>query len=242
MNIEQLLLLDIETVPQQPEFSLLDDCWQKLWIEKSSRYPFAANCTPEEAYTQRAGILAEFGKMICFSTGYFYSDKNKKLCLQLNTCCGHDEKKLLNAFLDTTETFSRQKKIFEFAGHNIKEFDIPFLCRRLTIHNLALPSYLQLNSQKPWETNIFDTLNWWKFGDHKNYISLKLLSAVLGLPSAKEEMDGSQVKDVYYQEQNFAKIAEYCSGDVAAVAQVLLRFRNNPQLSINRVSTQFNII
>jgi 3'-5' exonuclease len=242
MNMEHLLLLDIETVPQQPGFNLLDDYWQKLWIEKSSRYPFAANCTPEESYSQRAGILAEFGKMICFSTGYFYSDKNRKICLQLNTCCGHDEKKLLETLLDTISQFSKQKKEFQFAGHNIKEFDIPFICRRLTVNKIAPLSCLQLNNLKPWETNIVDTLNWWKFGDHKNYVSLELLAAVLDLPSPKNEMDGSQVKDVYYHEQNLAKIAEYCSGDVAVVAQVLLRLTNNPQSCINRVSTQFNII
>jgi 3'-5' exonuclease len=242
MNIEYLLLLDIETVPQQPDFSLLGKYWQQLWVEKASRYPFAGNLSPEAAYTERAGIWAEFGKIICISTGFYYRDKGKRNCLQLNTLYGHDEKKLLEAFIEKTGQFSHKKKIFKFAGHNIKEFDIPFICRRLTAHQLKLPEFLQLNGQKPWEVNITDTLSWWKFGDHKNYTSLKLLAAVLGLPPAKEDMDGSQVKQVYYQEQNLAKIAEYCAGDVETSARVILKLRNEEPKEIAKVFTEFTMI
>lgn len=242
MNIEHFLLLDIETVPQQPSFHLLDEQWQQLWTEKSSRYPFNAERPPETTYTDRAGILAEFGKIVCISTGYFYADRHKQLCLHVHTLCGHNEKTLLEQFLLVVQQFIRKKKIFEFAGHNIKEFDIPYLCRRMTVHNMPLPSCLQLNGQKPWETQIFDTLTWWKFGDYKNYISLKLLTAVLGLPSAKEGMDGSMVQDVYYKEQDLLKIATYCAGDVEAVARILLKFKNEKALHPGNIFREFTAI
>lgn len=242
MNIEHFLLLDIETVPQQPHFHLLDEHWQQLWTEKAARYPYVSDKPPETSYTERAAILAEFGKIICISTGYFYFNKHKHLCLHVHTLCGHNEKALLEQFLLLTQQFNRKKKIFEFAGHNIKEFDIPYICRRMTVHGLPLPGYLQLNGQKPWETQIFDTLTWWKFGDYKNYISLKLLTAVLGLPSAKEGMDGSMVQEVYYKEQDLSKIAVYCAGDVAAVAGIVLKLNNNNTLEPANIITEFTTI
>ena len=242
MNIEHFLLLDIETVSQQPEFGRLNEHWQQLWTEKASRYPFAEHLPPEASYAERAGIWAEFGKIICISTGHFYWDKHKQLCLQINTIYGHEEKKLLEAFVDYAAQFNRRKKVFEFAGHNIKEFDIPYICRRMMVHALKLPSFLQLNGHKPWETPIFDTLNWWKFGDYKNYTSLKLLSAVLGLPNAKEGMDGSLVKEVYYKEQNLSKIAAYCAGDVEAVARVMLKLRNEAPVQPAKVYTEYKTI
>lgn len=242
MNIEHFLLLDIETVPQQPSFYLLDEQWQQLWTEKASRYPFPAEQPPETSYTQRAAILAEFGKIICISTGYFYTDRHKQYCLHIHTLSGHNEKTLLEQFLLTVQQFIRRKKIFEFAGHNIKEFDIPYICRRMTVHGLPLPACLQLNGQKPWETQIFDTLGWWKFGDYKNYISLKLLSAVLGLPSAKEGMDGSMVQEVYYREKDLSRIATYCAGDVEAVGRILLKFQNVAVPEPVRITSEFTTL
>ncbi|MBL7729032.1 MAG: ribonuclease H-like domain-containing protein, partial [Dinghuibacter sp.] len=189
-----------------------------------------------------AGILAEFGKIICISTGHFFRDKGKRLCLQVHSLYGHNEPELLRAFITRTQQFNHRKKIFEFAGHNIREFDIPYICRRLTVQRMPLPDFLQLHNKKPWETQLLDTLNWWKFGDYKNYISLKLLLAVLGLPSAKEEMDGSRVQDVYYKDQNLAGIAEYCAGDVEAVARVILAFRQDEPGPLTRVINEFTLI
>ena len=124
---------------------------------------------------------------------------------------------------------------FQFAGHNIKEFDIPYICRRLLINRLPLPEYLQLHDKKPWEVKMFDTLNWWKFGDNKNYVSLHLLANVLGIPSSKSDIDGSMVQDVYYKDHDLPRIAAYCQRDVVVTANVILRFLDKPLLEEDKV-------
>jgi predicted PolB exonuclease-like 3'-5' exonuclease len=187
------------------------------------------NTTLEESYLQRAGILAEFGRIICISTGYFFENSSKQLCLKIKSIYGHDEKVLLESFLQINNKFFQHNKQFQYCGHNIKEFDMPYICRRLLINNLPLPDYLQLHGAKPWEVRMADTLQFWKFGDYKNYISLNLLAGVLGVPSSKSaDMDGSMVKKVYYEDNNLPKIVDYCQRDVVVVANVMLRFKNLP--------------
>jgi 3'-5' exonuclease len=229
MNVEDFLVIDIETVPQQPSFYQLDEEWQQLWMDKSSKYQFE-NAETKDTYQERAGILAEFGQIICISAGYFYHDEGKQRCFKSLTLSGHDEAALLRQFAALAETFFSKRKTAAFAGHNIKEFDIPFICRRLVIHQIALPKFLQLYGQKPWENNMLDTLHWWRFGDYKNYVSLKLLSAALDIPSSKNNMDGSLVRETYYEKNDLASIAQYCRADVEVVAQVMLRFNNLPLL------------
>ncbi len=230
MNLNHLLLIDIETVPQQQSFDKLDSNWQKLWIDKSAKYYDKENYDPANSYNERAGILAEFGKIICISTAYFFTDADKKIQLKQKTLSGHNETLLLNDFLLLCDTYIKSKKELAFAGHNIKEFDVPYICRRLMVNNIPLPKYLQLNGQKPWENNSIDTLQWWRFGDYKNYISLKLLAACLGIASSKDDIDGSQVRDVYYNENGLERIANYCAKDVQVVAQIILRYNNKPLL------------
>ncbi len=232
--IRELLLIDIETVPRRQALSALDLEEQSLFWDKIAK-TVPENTTPEDAYRQKAGILAEFGQVVCISTAFFYTDASGKNALRVKAITGKDEVEILRIFTELCDQLYRVNPHFRFAGHNIKEFDIPFICRRMVIHQLALPPYLRLQDRKPWEVNLFDTMNWWKFGDHKHYTSLKLLARVLGIPGAKTDMDGSQVQDVYYRDGNLPRIADYCCEDVVVTANIILRFLNLPLLEKEQV-------
>ena len=233
-SLFNLLVLDIETVPCYQKFELLPDEFKLLWGDKISK-TVPETISLEDSYQQRAGIMAEFGKIICISAGYFFEDENKNICFKVKSVCSDDEVDVLQRFLQITNAFYKINKHFQFAGHNIREFDIPYICRRLLINNIALPPYLQLHGAKPWEIEMIDTLQWWKFGDYKNYISLNLLANVLGVPTSKGDMDGSKVRAVYYEEKNMERISTYCEKDVMVVANVILRFRNMPLLAENHI-------
>ncbi len=233
--ITELLLLDIETVPQFPSFAGMDPGWQGLFLDKIAK-TVPEDITAEERYRKKAGILAEFGKIICISTAFFYENEDKQLCLKMKSISGNDEVEILRIFTDLCNKMYQHNRGFQFGGHNIKEFDIPYICRRLLINHLALPEYLQLHDKKPWEVKMFDTLNWWKFGDNKNYISLHLLANVLGIPTSKSDIDGSMVQDVYYKENNLQRIVDYCQRDVVVTANVILRFKNLPLLLEDKIS------
>ncbi len=229
LALRDLFLLDIETVPQFPSYSYLPSDWKLLWNEKLSK-TMPENISPADGYTLRAGIMAEFGKIICISTGYFFENADKELCLKIKSISGHDEKALLESFLQINNKVFQHNKQFQYTGHNIKEFDIPYICRRMVINNIPMPDYMQLHGAKPWEVRMIDTLQCWKFGDYKNYISLHLLAGVLGVPTSKTDMDGSQVQTVYYEDKDLPRIVEYCQRDVSVVANVILRFKNMPVL------------
>ena len=233
--IKDLLILDIETVPQADDYSSLTPEWQKLWWDKISK-TVPENTLPENAWKLKAGILAEFGKIICISTAFFYEDDNRNLCLKLKSISGDDEVKVLAGFIELCDKMYRHNKHFQFGGHNIKEFDIPYICRRILVNRLALPTYLSLQDKKPWEVKMFDTLNWWKFGDNKNYISLHLLANVLGIQTSKTDIDGSMVQDVYYKDKNLNRIVEYCQRDVVVTANIILRFQNLPLLNEEHIT------
>jgi|SRR5215471_526200 len=224
-SLYDLIMIDIETVPQYPHYSLLNDHWKRLWCDKISK-TMPENFSPEESYTQKAGILAEFGKVVCICIGYFSQDENKELSLRIKSIYDDVEKNILSSLIDLLDKICKHNSKFVFAGHNIREFDIPYLCRRIIINGLQLPGCLQLHGAKPWDVNMVDTLQWWKFGDYKNYISLDLLANVLEVPTSKTDMDGSKVQKVYYEERDLMRIAEYCRRDVLVVANVILKFKN----------------
>jgi len=229
ISLFNLLLIDIETVPEYHQFDMLPDTVKILWADKISK-TVPENIPPEESYPLKAGILAEFGKIICISVGYFYEDPNHNLCFKVKSIYCETEKEILQNFLQITSSFSKIHTRFQFAGHNIREFDVPYICRRLLINNIELPQYLHFHAAKPWEVDMIDTLLWWKFGDYKNYISLNLLANVLNVPTSKGDMDGSKVREVYYKEKDIDRIAAYCEKDVIVVANVILRFKNMPLL------------
>ena len=222
--------MDIETVPQLEFFTDLPEEAQQLFADKT-QYQRKDDVTPEEFYN-RAGIWAEFGKIICISVGYF-TIKNAERQFRTKSIIG-EEKQLLEEFNDLVKThFSNPA--FVFCGHNIKELDIPYMCRRMLINGINIPEKLQLFGRKPWEIPHLDTLELWKFGDYKHYTSLKLLTHVLNIPSPKEDIDGSEVRNVYYNEKNIDRIAKYCERDVVAVAQIFLRMRNEPILKESEI-------
>lgn len=225
-KINDILFLDIETVPQEKDWNKVPEEIQILF-EKKTQYQRKDTITAEDFY-ERAGIWAEFGKIICISVGYFV-DQNEKKQLRITSFFGDDEKKILLDFKRLLDKhFTKKNNIL--CAHNGKEFDFPFIARRMIIHHVMLPKKLNLFGKKPWEVPHLDTLELWKFGDYKHYTSLKLLTEILGVPSPKDDIDGSEVAKVYYEEQNLERIVNYCEKDTIAVAQILLRFNNQELL------------
>ncbi len=231
--LENLILIDIETVPQHPDFDLLNEEWKQLWQEKTQR-SLPDFTSPAEFYLQRAGVMAEFAKIICISMGYFTKQDNR-LQLRLKSFYGDDEKVLLQSFVTVLNQVETKNNKWSFAGHNIKEFDIPFICRRLLVNSLPIPAYLDFQNMKPWDTNMVDTFQYWRFGDYKNYTSLKLLAAAMGVPSPKDDIDGSMVADVYWKEKNLDRIVTYCQKDVVTTGNIILRFKNMELLKEEQV-------
>lgn len=228
--LENLLFLDIETVPEKPNFSDLDEEKQALWEHKSA-YQRKDDFTAEEFY-DRAGIWAEFGKIVCISVGYFVF-KGDTRNFRVTSFFG-DEIKLLNEFKALlNDHFNKASNLL--CAHNGKEFDFPYMARRMLIHGIKLPYKLDLFGKKPWEVPHLDTLELWKFGDYKHYTSLKLMANVLGVPSPKEDMDGSMVRDVFYKEKDLDRIVTYCELDVVTTAQVFLRLRGEELLDDDEI-------
>jgi len=224
LKIEDVLFLDIETVPQHPEYLELSEKLKALWGKKAIRLAKTESETPEELYS-RAGIYAEFGKIICISTGIIYGKT-----FRVKSFYGDNEKILLNEFCDMlNQYFNRPQHLL--CGHNGKEFDFPYIARRMMINDIALPKILNLHGKKPWEIQHLDTMELWRFGDYKNYTSLELLTTIFNIPSPKDDIDGSMVGEVYWKEKNLERIVEYCQKDTLAVAQLLLRYIGKPLIS-----------
>ena len=238
-DLPKIMFLDIETVPQQADISEIPEDLTHLWEEKyhliQKRMPekYSEETTAAEAFANSAGIYAEFGKIVCISVGFIHF-KGLEMHFRTKSFAGDDEKELLTDFAQLLAKFCTSRE-HTLCGHNIKEFDIPYICRRMLINGIALPSILQISGKKPWEIAFIDTLELWKFGDYKNYTSLKLLTAVFGIPTPKDDIDGSQVAGVYYKEKNIERIATYCQKDVVATAQVFLRMQNIQGFEIGNI-------
>ncbi len=227
IEISNVLFIDIETVSSVSTFSELSNREKEHWRKKCQfllRLPageVADDDAASEAYQNRAGIYAEFGKIVCISIGYVLEPKQE---MRLKSFYGEDEKGLLLDFVSLITRHYNNPNKHGICGHNVREFDIPFLCRRLIIHGIPLPPMFNLAGKKPWETKyIIDTMQLWKFGDFKNFTSLDLLASVLGVDTPKDDIDGSMVGQVFWQDKDLARIATYCEKDVVTVAQVLLR-------------------
>jgi len=221
-----ILFLDIETVPQQPAFEQMPGDWQKLWELKSQN--LLRNKEEETASTiyPRAGIYAEFGKIICISCGFIQgAGEGRKITLK--SFAGDDEKTVLLSFNEMLNKWTGSGNRF-LCAHNGKEFDFPYLCRRMIINGIPIPSLLNIAGKKPWEVSHLDTMELWKFGDFKSYTSLNLLAHSLGIPTPKDDIDGSMVWEVYWKEKNLPRIVTYCQKDVVTVAQILLRLGGEP--------------
>ena len=234
-DVKNIMFLDIETVPSTEKFEELSSELVHLWTEKYNvlrkRLPekYDETTSAEEAYVSSAGIYSEFGKIICISVGFVH-ESDSKTTFRVKSFYGEDEKQILLDFSALILKFCTTRNHF-LCGHNIKEFDVPYICRRMLINGLTLPRFLQISGKKPWETPLIDTLELWKFGDIKSFAPLKLLTAVLGIPSPKNDIDGSQVAEVFYGEKDIERIVTYCQKDVVATAQVFLRLNDLQSIS-----------
>jgi 3'-5' exonuclease len=224
--VNNILFLDIETAPQYPDYNDLPEDWKQLWDTKSSSLLKYHEGQTNESLYPRAGIYAEFGKIICISCGVLQAaDGQKKIVLK--SFYGDDEKLLLHQFSEMLNKWSGGEQKY-LCAHNGKEFDFPYLCRRMIINSLPIPSLLNIAGKKPWEVTHLDTLELWKFGDFKSFTSLNLLAHTLGIPTPKDDIDGSMVWAVYWKEKNLERIVTYCQKDVVTVAQIYLRMNGEP--------------
>jgi 3'-5' exonuclease len=225
MNFNNILFLDIETVSQFETYRNLPDDWRELWEIKAQLIMRNKETETSETIYDRAGIYAEFGKIICISCGCIQgTGENKKL--RIKSFNDPDERKLLSGFAHMLTGWADNNKFL--CAHNGKEFDYPYICRRMVINNITIPNAMQIVGKKPWDVKHLDTMELWKFGDYKSYTSLKLLAKVLGIPSPKDDIDGSMVYSTYWVEKDLERIITYCQKDVITLAQVYLRLFNEP--------------
>lgn len=230
LDLNQVMVIDIETVPQYASYDEVPPHLQDLW-EQKTQHQRKPDQRPDDFY-EKAGILAEFGKIVCISMGVF-STQNKLPALRIKSIFGEDETQLLKEF---SKLLEKQVAGFMFCAHNGKEFDYPYLCRRMLINSIDIPLPLQISGKKPWEVNHIDTMELWKFGDYKHYTSLNLLAAILNVPTPKDDIDGSMVRQVYYEEKNLPRIVTYCQKDVITTAQVLLKFKGMEVISSENIT------
>lgn len=231
INLEKILFLDIETVAQQPEFSQLDADFKAHW-EKKASFIGKEDETPEDVYN-RAGIYAEFGKIVCISVGFINTELDKKT-LRLKSFADDDETVLLTNFFELLNKHYNYRDAL-LCAHNGKEFDFPYIARRALVNGIEIPEILDLAGKKPWEVNHLDTLQLWKFGDYKNYTSLSLLTTIFNIPTPKDDIDGSMVNEVYWKDKDLKRIATYCEKDVIALTQLFLRFRNESLIETENI-------
>jgi hypothetical protein len=235
IQIENVLFLDIETVPQCADFCLLDEAMQHLWEQKAA--PMCKDGqTPGNIY-ERAGIYAEFGKIVCISAGFVYHLADGQPAFRLKSCFGDNEPELLVNFSEVINRFRMQHHNMSLCAHNGREFDFPYIARRMLINGISLPAVLDVAGKKPWEVPFLDTMELWRFGDYKSYTSLKLLTHVFDIPSPKDDIDGSQVASVYWQEKDLPRIVRYCEKDVLAIAQLLLRYKGMKLIAPENISS-----
>ena len=227
--IKNTLFIDIETASGKADFDLLSPKMQELWLRKAKGLSNPNNVDLKDLYFERAALYAEFGKIICIGMGFLYHDKENGLSFKVKTIAIDDEQELLAAFISFVNSTYKNKEL-SLVAHNGKEFDFPYLCRRMLVHSLEIPKQLQLQGKKPWEVVHLDTMELWKFGDRKAYTSLELLTEILGIGEAKSNLSGDKVNDTYYRKNDLKAIAAYCKEDVVLVAQLFLRFNFQKQV------------
>ena len=232
IKIKNVLFLDIETVPCSINFKDLNVTFQTLWAEKTA-WQRKEEYTPAEFYKLKAGVMAEFAKIICISVGYLFINKDENN-FRIKSFYGDDEKQIITDFNKLLNS-QFNKKQHQLCAHNGKEFDFPFIARRTLINGLKLPAILDIGGKKPWEVNHLDTMELWRFGDYKHYTSIKLLAALFNIPTQRDDIDGSQVAGVYWNDKNLERIKRYCQKDTLTVAQLLLKYKGEELISENNI-------
>ena len=225
---EKVLFIDIETVSQYPNYGQMPENWQRLWDKKAENIKRDENDTADTLY-QRAGIYAEFGKIICVCAGFFHHGE-----FRVKSYSNAEEKDLLSDFAGLLNDFYK-RHFNTLCAHNGKEFDYPYLIRRMLVNGVYIPDILNITGKKPWEVPHLDTMELWKFGDFKNYTSLELLAALFDIPSPKDDISGSDIHKVYWTEGNLARIEKYCRKDVVTIAQIIRRFQGKPLIDEDQI-------
>lgn len=226
-DIKNLLVIDVETASIVPKYQDLEERFKPLWDRKARKFDDEAK--PEDVFYEKAALLAEFGRIISIGVGYFHLNEKKETCLRVKVFAGENEKDILNDFKQLVEEKFNQKKL-TFVAHNGKDFDYPFLCRRMLVNGISLPVVLDFYNKKPWEIPHEDTMQMWRFGEIRNYTSLELLAALFGIESSKTDLDGSEVSRVFHEEGDLERIKEYCKDDVIVTARIYLRLQVLPDL------------
>ncbi|AZA55784.1 3'-5' exonuclease [Chryseobacterium shandongense] len=221
--IERILFIDIETVPSAGAWEDLPESERMLW-DKKTRFQRKDEISAQDFYSEKAGIMAEFGKIICITIGML--EKNDTL--KIKSFAGHNEKKILQEF---GEIFNSQRlRDVILCAHNGKEFDFPWIARRFLINGMMPPVPFQMFGKKPWEIPHIDTMELWKFGDYKSFVSLELLAHLFKVPTPKDDIDGSMVSSIYYIEKDLQRIVDYCEKDVLTLANIFRRMRQEDLL------------
>jgi hypothetical protein len=234
-ELKDILFLDIETVACTHDYTTLHERLKVQWSRKASFLKREEGTTDEQLFHQRAGIYAEFGKVVCIGVGKLITTEAGSLGLKTKTIAGHEENTLLTEFKTLLERLDPAST--KLCAHNGKEFDFPYLSRRMLVNGIPLPALLNLSGRKSWEIPHLDTMEMWKFGDYKHYTSLDLLATIFRIPSSKTGMDGSQVNAVYYTENDLEKIKSYCISDVVVLAQLYLRMKGYPLVPIENIQS-----
>ena len=237
IRLENVLFLDIETVPVTRDYQMLNEHMQELWDKKVALPVKNEEGLPEELW-ERGGLYAEFGKIICISAGIFSSLEEPRR-FRIKSFAGDDEAEILKGFSLLLKKF-RPAKELNLCAHNGKDFDFPFIGRRMIINGLPVPGVLDVAGKKPWEVHFLDTMELWKFGAYRHYISLALMAEILDIPNPKDDIDGSQVGKVYYDDGDINRIVRYCEKDVLTVAQILLKLRGDPLIPEENVEIKEN--
>ncbi|RUA27682.1 MAG: 3'-5' exonuclease [Bacteroidetes bacterium] len=217
IEINKILFLDIETVPAYPSYTKLPSRFKELW-DKKAKFLIKNEKETAKSIYPRAGIYAEFGKIVCISVAFFHNEE-----LRVKSYYGDDEKALLEDFSQLLQKYFNTKDHL-LCGHNAKEFDFPYIARRMLVNRIKLPNILDMAGKKPWDIRHLDTMELWKFGDYKNYTSLDLLTAIFDIPTPKDDIDGSEVWSVYWKDKDLERIKTYCEKDTVAVVQIFLSY------------------
>ncbi len=233
IKLENLILLDIETVSELASYNELDEEFQALWDRKA--HFFRDDATPEDAYIQRAGLYAEFAKIVCITVAYFRRQDDGQFHLRVKSFHDLDERDILENFKNLLNAHFSSRR-YLFSGHNVRDFDLPFICRRMLINGVKLPYKFGVGGLKPWNVSTIDTFQIWKFGDHKNYASLRLLMKVLQIDYPAEHLDGKDINDLYWHENDLQAVKDHCQRDVISVGQLLLYFKGFDLLTPSRVT------
>jgi len=245
-DLKRILFIDIETVSTHASYDQLTPVMQKHWLRKAKQIKSNATFDNDQQrahqlYFDKAGIFAEFSKVVCISVGVLSTKSDKIKSLRLRSYFGHDEKELLTSFANVlNKHFNRTNRYF-LCGHNLREFDVPFICRRMLLNGIKLPALINIPGKRPWQTpHLIDTLEYWKFGDYKNYTSLDLLTNIFGLPTPKDDLDGSLVGNAYWVNNDIDAITTYCEKDVISVVQLYLKFNGLPLVEENQILSTTN--